>query len=148
MMSEQKPTKDGRSPVRKVYDAAERVVATRAEPVAQSGGFATALSVYVAVNRRVGRVLGRAAGGILHLVSIPTSSDIGKIHHHLSSVDRHIADLIRELDNQPRGPGGNDFVQNPPNGRSAATTKPTQPRKPRARDVQAKPGKGTTQEGR
>jgi hypothetical protein len=147
-MSQQGPKKDSRSPVRKVYDAAERAVASRAEPVAQSGGFATALSIYVAANRRVGRVLRKATGGILHVVSIPTSSDVSRIHQHLSSVDRHIADLIRELEGQPSESAGEDVAQNPPGGRSTATTKPTQPRKrPAARGVAPKPGKGTTPGG-
>ena len=145
-MSQQGPKKDSRSPVRKVYDAAERAVASRAEPVAQSSGFATALSIYVAANRRVGRVLRTATSGILHLVSIPTSSDVGKIHQHLSSVDKHIAELIRELDNQPEESGGHDVVQNLSDGGSTPTSKPTQSRKPpAARDVETKPGKDATQ---
>jgi len=144
-MTEQGPKRDSRSRVRKVYDAAERVVASRAEPVAQSGGFATALSIYVAANRRVGRVLRTATGGILHLVSIPTSSDVGKIHQHLSSVDKHIAELIRELDSQEES-GGHDVVQNLSDGGSTPTSKPTQSRKPpAARDVETKPGKDATQ---
>jgi hypothetical protein len=144
-MSEQGPKQDSRSRVRKVYDAAERVVASRAEPVAQSSGFATALSIYVAANRRVGRVLRRTTGGILHLVSIPSSSDVGKIHQHLSSVDRHIAELIRELDGQSQESGELDVVQDISEGRSTPATKQRKP--PAAPDVETKPGKGTTQGG-
>jgi hypothetical protein len=87
--------KDSRSPLRKAFDTVERAVANRAEPMAQSGGFASALGAYVSVNRGVRGVLGKATGGLLHLVKIPTTGDIGKLHQHLSSVDTHISELIR-----------------------------------------------------
>jgi hypothetical protein len=91
----------GPSPIRRLYDTAERGLAGRVEPMAQTGGFAKVLSIYVGVNRRVVRSVGAATGGLLHLVRIPTTSDVGKLHQHLATVDSHIAQLIRELEARP-----------------------------------------------
>jgi hypothetical protein len=96
-MSDKPTPKPGPSPLRKVYDATERVVAARAEPLAKTEGFAAVLATYMSVNRRIGGLLGRATGGVLHLVNIPTVSDVKKLHKHLTSVDNHISDLIVEL---------------------------------------------------
>jgi len=100
------------SPLRKVFNVAEQAVATRVEPLVQSGGFATAMSRYVAINRRVGRTLSRVAGGVLHLVSIPTTTDVTRLHEHLNAVDRQLGLLTRELETKsasrqenPPGPG-------------------------------------------
>ena len=105
-MAENRPSrKDSRSVLRKAFDRAERAVATRVEPVAQSGRFASALSVYVSVNRKLTGVLGKATGGVLHLVKIPTTVDVSKLHQHLSSVDSHIAELILEMERTSSAPG-------------------------------------------
>jgi len=93
--------KDARSTLRKVFDLAERAVAARAEPLAQSGGFATALSKYVAINRSVGRTLSKATSGVLHLVNIPTTTDVARIHEHLNAVDSQLSRLTRELEKRP-----------------------------------------------
>jgi len=105
-MSEvRQPRKDTRSVLRKVFDTAEQAVATRAEPLAQSGKFASALSRYVSVNRKLTGVLGKATGGVLHLVNIPTTRDVSKLHQHLSTVDSHLAELLREIDRNSGGDG-------------------------------------------
>jgi len=93
--------KDTRSTLRKVFDLAERAVAARAEPLAQSGGFATALSKYVAINRSVGRTLSKATSGVLHLVNIPTTTDVARLHEHLNAVDSQLSRLTRELEKRP-----------------------------------------------
>lgn len=109
-------------------------MASRAEPITQSGRFANGLGIYVAVNRRVGRLLGRATGGLLHLVNIPTATDIGKLHQHLASVDVHIAELIGDLDHRDPGeaepgqpPADPEKEQQrsstPPSGTKSSTTK-------------------------
>jgi len=98
MGEDRQPRKDSRSVLRKVFDTAERAVATRAEPLAQSGKFASALGTYVSVNRKVTGLLGKATGGVLHLVNIPTTRDVSKLHQHLSTVDSHLAELLREMD--------------------------------------------------
>ena len=92
---------DPRSPLRKVFTVAERAVAIRVEPLVQSGGFATAMSRYVAINRRVGRTLSKVTGGVLHLVNIPTTTDVARLHEHLNAVDRQLSLLTRELDTKP-----------------------------------------------
>ena len=89
------------SPLRKVFTVAERAVAVRVEPLVQSGGFATAMSRYVAINRRVGRTLGKVTGGVLHLVNIPTTTDVARLHEHLNAVDQQLSQLTRELENGP-----------------------------------------------
>jgi len=105
MVEDRQPRKDSRSVLRKVFDTAEQAVAARAEPLAQSGRFASALSRYVSVNRKVTGVLGKATGGVLHLVNIPTTRDVSKLHQHLSTVDSHLADLLREMDRNSGGDG-------------------------------------------
>jgi hypothetical protein len=97
-MSGSSRPRDSRNPLRKVFDGAEKAVATRTEPLAQSGGFAKTLGLYVAANRKVIGTLGSAATGLLHLVRIPTTRDVGKLHQHLATVDSHLAELIHELD--------------------------------------------------
>ena len=89
------------SPLRKVFNVAERAVATRVEPLVQSGGFATAMSRYVAINRRVGRTLSQLTGGVLHLVNIPTTTDVARLHEHLNAVDKQLSELTRGLENRP-----------------------------------------------
>ena len=93
---------DPRSPLRKAFNVAERAVAVRVEPLVQTGGFATAMSRYVAINRRVGRTLSKVTGGVLHLVSIPTTTDVARLHEHLNAVDQQLSQLTRELE---KGPG-------------------------------------------
>ena len=105
MADNKQQRKDSRSVLRKAFDTAEHAVATRAEPLAQSGRFASALSTYVSVNRKVTGLLGKAAGGVLHLVNIPTTRDVSKLHQHLSTVDSHLADLLREMDRNAGGDG-------------------------------------------
>ena len=92
------PPKDQSSPLRKVFNVAERAVATRVEPLVQSGGFATVMSRYVALNRRVGQTLGKVTGGVLHLVHIPTTTDVARLHEHLNVVDQQLSQLTRELE--------------------------------------------------
>jgi len=89
------------SPLRKVFSVAERAVAARVEPLVQSGEFATAMSRYVAINRRVGRTLSNVTGGVLHLVNIPTTTDVARLHEHLNAVDRQLSILTRELETKP-----------------------------------------------
>jgi hypothetical protein len=105
MPESKQPRKDSRSVLRKVFDSAEQAVATRAEPLTQSGRFASALGTYVSINRKVTGVLGKATGGVLHLVNIPTTRDVSKLHQHLSTVDSHLADLLREMDRNAGGDG-------------------------------------------
>jgi len=106
------------SPLRKVFNVAERAVAVRVEPLVQSGGFATAMSRYVAINRRVGRTLGRVTGGVLHLVNIPTTTDVARLHEHLNAVDQQLSQLTRELEK------GTAPVQERPAGRSKSRQTP------------------------
>ena len=89
------------SPLRKVFTVAEQAVAARVEPLVQSGGFATVMSHYVSLNRRVGRTLGKVTGGVLHLVNIPTTSDVARLHEHLNAVDSQLSLLTRELETKP-----------------------------------------------
>jgi len=95
------PPKDQSSPLRQVFNVAERAVATRVEPVVQSGGFASVVSRYIAVNRRVGRTISKVTGGALHLVNIPTTTDVARLHEHLNAVDQQLSQLARKLDNGP-----------------------------------------------
>jgi hypothetical protein len=96
MAENPQPRKDTRSLLRKAFDTVEGAVANKAEPIAQSGGFARVLGVYVSVNRGVRGVAGKATGGLLHLVNIPTTGDVGKLHQHLASVDSHLAALMQD----------------------------------------------------
>ena len=89
---------DPRSPLRKVFTVAERAVAVRVEPLVQGGGFANAMSRYVAINRRVGRTLSNVTGGVLHLVNIPTTTDVARLHEHLNAVDQQLSQLTREIE--------------------------------------------------
>jgi hypothetical protein len=102
MAEKSQPRKDTRSVLRKAFDTVEGAVANRAEPIAQSGGFARVLGVYVSVNKGVRGVAGKATGGLLHLVNIPTTGDIGKLHQHLASVDSHLAALMRDRERAAR----------------------------------------------
>ena len=92
------PPKDQSSPLHKVFTVAERAVATRVEPLVQSGGFASVMSRYVALNRRVGQTLSKVTGGVLHLVNIPTTTDVARLHEHLNAVDQQLSQLTRELE--------------------------------------------------
>jgi hypothetical protein len=95
------------SQLHRVFNAAERAVATRVEPLIQTGGFATALSRYVAINRQVGRTLSKVTGGVLHLVSIPTTTDVARLHEHLNAVDKQLLEITRELEGPPASPKAN-----------------------------------------
>jgi hypothetical protein len=94
----EQPPKNPIAPLRKVFNVAERAIAARVEPLVQSGEFATAMSRYVAINRRVGRTVSKLTGGVLHLVNIPTTTDVARLHEHLNAVDRQLSLLTRELD--------------------------------------------------
>jgi len=108
----EQPPKNPIAPLRKVFNVAERAIAARVEPLVQSGEFATAMSRYVAINRRVGRTVSKLTGGVLHLVNIPTTTDVARLHEHLNAVDRQLSLLTRELNTKsgsrqetPAGPG-------------------------------------------
>jgi hypothetical protein len=139
MTQDPKPKKkDSRSTLRKAFDTVERAVANRAEPMAQSGGFAKVLGVYVSVNKGTRGVLSKATGGVLHFVRIPTTGDVGKLHQHLASVDSHIAELIRDRERErlTLGPGegspgketsGPTALEGDPGSEAAANGDPVKP---------------------
>ena len=111
------------SPLRKVFNVAEQAIAARVEPLVQSGGFATAMGRYVAINRRVGRTVGNVTGSVLHLVNIPTTTDVTRIHEHLSALDRQLSLLTRELETKSES-----RQQNPRGGSKSRRTTPTKRR--------------------
>ena len=114
------------TPLRKVFNTAERAVAARVEPLVQSGEFATAMSRYVAINRRVGRTVSKVTGGVLHLVNIPTTSDVARLHEHLNAVDKQLSLLTRELETPPgtrqENPAGPGKSRHTPKKQIGSTT--------------------------
>jgi hypothetical protein len=103
------------SPLRHMFNLVERAVAERVEPLVQSAGFATAMSRYVSINRRVGRTLSSVSSGVLHLINIPTTSDVARLHEHLNAVDSQLSLLTRELEGKP------DSGPEKPAGRAKST---------------------------
>lgn len=96
-MAENKAAGSGtRPPWRWAFDRVERDLGPRLEAFARTEVFADALGIYASFNRWATRVVGGIANRLTHAMNLPTAPDLDKIHQHLSAIDSHISELIRE----------------------------------------------------
>jgi len=67
--------------------------------------------------------VGNVTGSVLHLVNIPTTTDVARLHEHLSAVDKQLTLLTGELETKSESQ-----QQNPRGGSKSRRTTPRKPR--------------------
>jgi hypothetical protein len=88
----------GRSPIRRVFDTAERTVGAPLERATHSERFADAVAVATAL-RAAGRGLyQRFTADALHRANLPAWSDLAKVSRQIARLERRLADLTHELE--------------------------------------------------
>jgi len=87
---------------RKGFDVVEAALSPRLETVVGSEAFAVtvglAMNARSAVQRRTERSMRRA----LHLVNLPAGSDITRILAEIASLERHVRELSKKIDDRPK----------------------------------------------
>jgi hypothetical protein len=83
---------------RKTFDAVERRVAKPAEKTTRTDAFNDALTVALKSRRVVQRTIERRTRQVLHLVNMPTATDVKRLSDQVAALHREIRSLQRELD--------------------------------------------------
>jgi hypothetical protein len=102
MTTPRKPAPPAPALWRQAFDAAERVIAPRADDVVRSEYF----SLATALLRRAQTVAGRSVQGLSarawHLVNLPAGSDISRLRAQIGSLDREVRRLTIQLEQERR----------------------------------------------
>ena len=91
---------------RKPYDAAERVVAPRAEALVHSGQFATVSAAIFGLRRAVGGGVNGVASRVWHLVNLPAGTDVHRLRTQIGALDRDVRRLSLQLEQRRDHPHG------------------------------------------
>ena len=88
------------SPIGRSWNAIEREFSPRAENVVESSEFRRAVGILLGVNAFARRRAAAAAGGVWHLLNLPTGSDVARLHRQIGALDREIRRLSLQLERQ------------------------------------------------
>lgn len=91
---------------RKSYDAAERVVAPRAEALVRSGQFAMVTAAISGVRRAVGDGVNGVAARVWHLVNLPAGTDLQRLRVQIGALDRDVRRMALQLEQRQDHPRG------------------------------------------
>lgn len=83
---------------RQAADAVERSLAPRLETVVQSPQFADAMVTVTQVEREMRRRFERLTRRLLHVVNLPTGSDIKRLSHQVADLDDRLRDIGKRLE--------------------------------------------------
>ena len=88
---------------RQLFDAVDRRVAGPVEAGARSDAFADLVAVSWRLGRRVQRELERRSRGMLHLLNLPTATDVRRLSEQLAALQREVREVQdRELEERLR----------------------------------------------
>ena len=88
------------SPIGRSWSAIERELSPRAEKLVETSEFRRAVGILVGVNAFARRRAAAAAGGVWHLLNLPTGSDVARLRRQVGALDREIRRLSLELERQ------------------------------------------------
>jgi hypothetical protein len=86
---------------RQGFDAIERRLAGPVEGAVQTDLFADVVALGVRAQRRVQREVERRTRGVLHMVNVPTATDVRRVSEQLADLQRQLRELERV---EPRPP--------------------------------------------
>ena len=87
-----------KSGLRSRYDAAERIIAPRAEALVRSDEYATVVGVISGVRRAVGQGLSGVAARVWHLVNLPAGTDVHRLRVQIGALDRDVRRMSLQLE--------------------------------------------------
>ncbi|MGX7730763.1 hypothetical protein ACWPOB_16020 [Rhodococcus sp. 2H158] len=93
---------------RKPIDAADRVVAPRAEALVHSDVFATVTATIFGVRRAVGNGVNGVAARVWHLVNLPAGTDLQRLRQQIGALDRDVRRLSLQLEQRKDNPSESD----------------------------------------
>lgn len=88
------------SPIGRSWSAIEREVSPRAEEFVETSEFRRAVGILLGVNAFARRRAAAAAGGVWHLLNLPTGSDVARLRRQVGALDREIRRLSLQLESQ------------------------------------------------
>ena len=88
------------SPIGRSWSAIERELSPRAEELLETSEFRRAIGILLGVNAFARRRAAAAAGGVWHLVNLPSGSDVARLRRQVGALDREIRRLSLELERQ------------------------------------------------
>ncbi|MFZ2178597.1 MAG: hypothetical protein WAW17_32135 [Rhodococcus sp. (in: high G+C Gram-positive bacteria)] len=91
---------------RKPYDAAERLVAPRAEALVDTDQFATVAAVIFGLRRAVGDGVNGVAARVWHLVNLPAGTDLQRLRTQIGALDRDVRRMSLQLEQRRDHPHG------------------------------------------
>jgi hypothetical protein len=83
---------------RQVFDAVDRRIAPPIEAGTRSDVFGDAFTVAFRLRRRVQREVERRSRRALHLVNLPTATDVRRLSEQVAALQRQVRELSRELE--------------------------------------------------
>lgn len=83
---------------RRAFDAVERRVASPLERSTTSSEFAAGAALVSRLRRSVGRRVDAVGSWALHQVALPSHADVRRLQRQLTSVERELGALRRDLD--------------------------------------------------
>jgi predicted nucleic acid-binding Zn-ribbon protein len=108
---------------RQVVDAVDRRITPPAEQAVQTQLFADAVAIAVQAQRRIQREAERHSRRVLHLVNIPTATDVRRVADQLAALRRQIRMLEHQLeDAEDRQQGNRDQRRRPVSSRAPRNT--------------------------
>jgi hypothetical protein len=94
-MSDRHASAIGRS-----WSAIERELSPRAEEFVETSEFRRAVGILLGVNAFARRRAAAAAGGVWHLLNLPTGRDVARLRRQVGELDREIRRLSLQLERQ------------------------------------------------
>jgi hypothetical protein len=91
---------------RQVFDAVDRRIAPPAEHAVQTHLFADAIALALHAQRRIQRETERHSRRVLHLINVPTATDVKRVADQLAALQRQIRALehrLEDADDRPQG---------------------------------------------
>jgi hypothetical protein len=85
-------------PLRRQFDRAERLVGGRLEEIVATRQFTDALILGMRVQVAAFRLLERGSRELLHLVNLPTRSDVMRVSRQLSALDSRVRAIAIALE--------------------------------------------------
>jgi polyhydroxyalkanoate synthesis regulator phasin len=81
---------------RRAFDAADRRIAGPVEAAARSDAFGDALTLAIRLQDRVQRGVEKRTRRALHLVNLPTATDVRRLHEQVAALRRELRELEQE----------------------------------------------------
>lgn len=88
---------------RAAIERADGVLGPRIEQVVCHEGFAIAVGLLHRTRHDVGRQAQRAVGSLMHLVNLPTRTDVDRLLVQVGSLERQLRELSNRLDDAADG---------------------------------------------